>query len=250
MNPSIRYILIVFNKQGSDPGNLNDDGRSLRDQIDTTGALKGCTWADAGVYIGDISLYGRAGTDTTETVTYTDPDSGVKVEVITYDNPVAIGSISIDRTPISEIHQGMISLDAMYPQGDGHHVNFFDKEGNPVTDMNGRQFKVSFPMEYGDEVAYTIDEDGSLRLLNLALDMDEGTLVYASAPNDIIFDFIIASYTEPELDDEGETTETEDEGGLSTAMLLTIVIAGAVIIIGGAVTVLIVVLKRRKIVNS
>jgi len=245
---SVRYILIVFNKQGTDPGNLDDDGRSLRDQIDTTGALKGCTWADAGVYIGDISLYGKEGVDTTETLTYTDPDTGIKVEVITYDNPVSIASIAIKRTPISDIHKGMITLDAMYPLGDGYRIEFYDKQGNLVTDMSGRQFKVSFPMEYGDEVAYTIDEDGSLRLLNLALDMDEGTLVYASSPNDIIFDFIIASYTEPETEDDGDKSETDkkDGGGLSTTALLAIVIAGAVVIIAGAITVLLIVLKRRK----
>jgi len=244
-NKSVRYVLVTFNKLGTDPGNLNDDGtRSLASSVDRTGALPGCTWADSGVYIYEISLYGTKGIDTTETLTYTDKESGVEVKVVTYDNPVSIKKIAVLRNKIVDIYNGILLLENLYPIGDSYRIEFYDENGNVVTDMKGRQFTVSFPMEYGDEVVYRINEDGSIEKMNLAIDMDTAMLVYASSPDEIVYDFIVASYTEPTKEVEKQKISVKNDSVFDDVDVIIAFIASAVIIIA-AISVMIVVLKRR-----
>ncbi len=247
-NKSIRYVLIVFNKLGTDPGNLNDDGtRSLADKVNKKGALKGCTWADAGIYLGEVSIYGKEGVDTTSTVTYTDPDSGVKVEVITYDNDVLIEKIAVSRVPVTDIQKGAVKLDAMYVLGDAYKIEFYDKDSNLVTDMKGRQFKVYFPMYYGDETGYAVNADGSVEQLVLALDMDNNQLVYSSTPERSIFSFIIASYTEPtESNSQDNDKADTDNVNIKVDVVLIVVSAVSALLVIGSIAFLLVFLKRRK----
>lgn len=248
-NKSVRYVLIMFNKLGTDPGNLNDSGtQSLASKVDKTGALPGCTWADSGIYLGEVSIYGKEGTDTTSKIDYTDEDSGVKVEVITYDNDVTIESIKINRKPVSELHKSTISLDAMYPLGDSYNIEFFDKDGNKVTDMKGRQFKVYFPMYYGDEACYVLNADGTIEQIDLALDMDNNMLVYSSSPEKQYYDFIIASFTNPETEDAPSDKETDvkkDKTDREVDVVLIVVISVACAIVIGSVLWLVIFLKRR-----
>lgn len=249
VDKSIRYLLIVFNKQGVDPGNLNDGDLkgSGGDKLDRTNALKGCTWADSGIYLAEVSLFGKKGTDPTDIVTYTDADSGVKVEIITYNNSVLVDSIKIVRTPITKIQKGTISLDAMYPLGDSYKIEFYDNNGNVITDMTGRQFSVWFPMLYGDEILYGIDSEHTMSVINTKLDVANNSIVYTTSPEKQIFDFILASYTNPDFDnstsDDVDADKIEEKNEIN--IWLIVIIASAVVVLAGSALLIVFLVKRK-----
>ena len=214
---SVRYVLFMFNRLGTDPGNLNDGSPtpggtyySMGDQAKNLDkALEGCSWANGAFVFSEVEIFGTEGVDPTDTDTATDAESGVSVQIVTYDNQVHVGKIVLTEGTFTDAQKTSINNDGMYPTKT-FSFKILDENDQEITDLSGRQCKISIPMTNG-EFVYKVKADGTLEAILTDVDMDTNSMVFSCSGDEIFSTFAIATFTPPE-EDNGDTDDTGNAG--------------------------------------
>ena len=221
---SIRYVLLVFNKLGTDPGNLNDQYAeggnydSLGGNVNREGALPGCTWADAGLWFSELEVYGTEGVDPTDTDTVTDEESGVEFSVLTYDNDTYIETMKIVRNAVTAEQKAVLEPDALYPVGDeSYKLVCYDAQGNVIDDFTGRQITITVPYVNFDEALFAVDAEGAIAIVDFFATDDLMAITYSCSGEAVATEYIVVTATEPEVDDNtGNNTGDNNTGDNNT----------------------------------
>ncbi len=206
----VRYVMIVWNLLGSDPGNTRDGLGSPVGTI-TADSLTGCSWANGGIWLSEIEVRGEEAEDPTDTKQFTDAETGIKVDMITYDNNVKVESMVVTKKELTPAQKTVIEEDeGLYAVNGLYNIVFKDAQGNPVTDMSGRKFTISVAMELGDESVYVLDAAAVPVYLPTVFDLDNNLLTYTCENGEYYFDYIVATTTAPEEDDTNNDNTNND----------------------------------------
>ena len=201
---SVRYLVVMFDKLGADVGNLNDTKFNTT-ITGTKNALPGCSWANSAFALSEIEVYGKKGTNPTQTLVETNEEYGVAVEVVTYANSEKLEKINITAAPMDESQKGVLMEYGLTSAFGMFNIEFLNASGKPAN-MEGRLVTIKFKMEMGDEMLFTLDEAGNLIPLDSELySIEDDSLVYSSEGENIICNFLVATT------DYGEDVETEKE---------------------------------------
>lgn len=211
-----RYVMIIMEMQGTDPGNLNDSDPAASGLAISEDSRTGCVWADSGIYLNEIELFGEETESPIEETTFSgaqtgSADTGVSVQILTYDNPVKIASMKLSKVPLTAMQKAVIQQEGMEAATEVYHIDFFNAAGERIVDMNGRQITVSVPMKTGTESLFGLNAMGQTVALDFGVDTDTNMLTYTFG-DDIpaYFDFIMADFESGEIDPPDETDPPEN----------------------------------------
>lgn len=235
---SVRYVMVVFDKLGTDNWCDQDHLSHTAACVPVEGADKYCAYTNGAVHMTEVEIYGEEGEDPTSEVNYTDTKTDVTVNVLTYNNPAAVDSIRITTKALTDSQKKAVEGFAMFAPNGLYQIDFLDKDGNVITDMSGRQVTISVPFVNGDEcLAYYTEEDG-LVVLDSEIDTANNLIVYTCEENQVFSEYLLLTMTAPDSDtdtnDTNATTDTDvtDDGGknVDTGVAFPVSIMGLVAI--------------------
>ncbi|MBQ9963992.1 MAG: hypothetical protein IJP14_02600, partial [Clostridia bacterium] len=250
-----RYVLLVWNKMGTDPGNLWDGYDVETKKQDPVGtitkhSLPGSTWANSGVFLNEIEVRGTPMQDPTDTRDFTDEETGINVHMITYNNDVKITSMQVVKKELTEHQLRVIEEEeGLFAPNGLYHLLFFDANGNAVTDMSGRKYTITFPLINGDETVYVLNSLMLPVYLQADFDLDNNQLVYDCQNGNYYFDFIVATSIGDSMLGDGTDDPTDGQTGTPNAVRWPIVLAivtSSIAVIMSLLTVTLLVLKKKR----
>ena len=237
---NVKYVMIVFNKTSGDPGNANTFSAGMYGN----NYLRGEAWCNGAANLSELIIGGTP--LSADCDTFTDEESGITVDMVSYSKTSRITSMKVTKTPLTdgqkriiEEEEGLIAPNGLY------HILFYDADGNPVLDMKDREFTISFPVETGDEAVYVLNEFMLPTFLGTVFDLQNNRLYYECTENDFYFDFIWATSGEA-MDVPQDVTPAS--GGVSPWIVVAIA-AGACVVVAGVVVLILLKVRKPKKTN-
>jgi hypothetical protein len=225
---SVRYILIMFEKMGSDSWCTDKCvGKDhTKDCTPVPGADRYVQWSNGAIYVTEIRMFGNEAEDPTTTKEYEDTSTGITISVIS-NGVTPIDEIKITKNELTDLQKADVrSYDLFAPNG-LYHVEFFDVDGKRITDMNNRTITISIPLVYGDEVFAYYSEDEGVIVVDAEIDMDTNSMSYTFVD---LFSgkILMLSMSDSETPGGSPNNDSPDTGVKNSLLVLIFIILSAV----------------------